>query len=117
MTSPQSPRTHQPVDVLSGAGGSTAAGESRVQWLVPAGLVLLSLVPVAAGMVRVTQLAGGGPVTPDNARFFASPVPVVLHIVCASVFCLLGAFQFVPWIRRRRPVGSPGPSLRRPEQG
>jgi uncharacterized membrane protein len=74
-----------------------------VQWLVPAGLILLSLVPVAAGMVRVSQLAGGGTVTPDNARFFASPVPVVLHIVCASVFCLLGAFQFVPLIRRRRP--------------
>ena len=103
MTSPQLPRAHQPVDGPSGAGGSSVAGESRVQWLVPAGLVLLSLVPVAAGMVRVTQLAGGGPVTSDNARFFASPVPVVLHIVCASVFCLLGAFQFVPWIRRRRP--------------
>src|SRR5664279_264323 len=103
MTSPRSSRTHRAVDGPSGAGVAPAAGERRAQWLVPAGLILLSLVPVAAGMVRVTQLAGSGTVTPDNARFFASPVPVVLHIVCASVFCLLGAFQFVPGLRRRRP--------------
>ncbi len=79
------------------------AGESGLQWLVPAALILLSLVPVAAGMARVAQLTGGGTVTSDNARFFASPVHVVVHILCASVFCLLGAFQFVPVIRRRRP--------------
>jgi uncharacterized membrane protein len=74
----------------------------RRQWLVPAGLILLSLVPVAAGADRVGQLAGAAQVTPDNARFFASPVPVVVHIVAASVYCILGAFQFVPRLRRQR---------------
>jgi uncharacterized membrane protein len=75
---------------------------SRTEWLVPAGLVLLSLVPVAAGVARVAELTGGG-VTPDNARFFASPVPVVLHILSVSVYSLLGAFQFSRGLRRSRP--------------
>ncbi|MEU4805527.1 DUF2306 domain-containing protein [Actinosynnema sp. NPDC023587] len=71
------------------------------QWPVPAGLIALCLVPVVAGSVRLAELSGGGPVRPENARFFAMPVPVVLHIVTATVFCLLGAFQFVPSLRRR----------------
>ena len=64
-------------------------------WLVPAALILLSAIPLAAGAFRLTQLAGGAEITPANARFFASPLPVVLHIVSASVYAILGAFQFV----------------------
>ena len=59
-------------------------------WLIPTGLILLSLVPMLAGAVRLAELAGGAEVTPDNARFFAMPVPVVLHIVGASVYCVAG---------------------------
>ncbi|OXM64041.1 hypothetical protein CF165_27210 [Amycolatopsis vastitatis] len=77
--------------------------KKRPEWLVPAGLLLLSAVPVAAGTARVAELAGGARVTADNARFFAMPLPVVLHIFGASIFCVLGAFQFVPALRRRRP--------------
>jgi uncharacterized membrane protein len=68
-----------------------------------AALVLLIAVPVAAGVVRLTQLASGAAVTPENARFFASPVPVVVHIIGASLFCVLGAFQFAPKFRRKHP--------------
>jgi hypothetical protein len=82
---------------------SDTRSASRRQWLVPAALILLSFVPVAAGAMRVAGLAGGATVTPDNARFFASPVPVIVHIVTASLYCLLGPFQFVPGFRRRRP--------------
>lgn len=74
----------------------------RAPWLAPAGLILLSLIPVIAGMFRVTELTSGGVITPDNARFFASPIPVIAHIASATVYCLLGAFQFVPSLRRRR---------------
>ena len=70
------------------------------QWPVPAGLILLALVPVVAGAARVTELSSGAEITADNARFFASPVPVVAHIVGATVFCVLGALQFVPGLRR-----------------
>jgi len=79
----------------------TIQTSTRRQWRVPAALMVLCAVPVLAGAFRIAQLTSGAPITPDNARFFASPVPVVLHIVGASVFCLLGAVQFVPRLRRR----------------
>lgn len=45
-------------------------------------------------------LVGGAVITADNARFFAAPLPVKLHIVSAVIFCALGAFQFSPrWHR------------------
>jgi uncharacterized membrane protein len=72
------------------------------KWLVTA-LLLLSAFPLAAGAFRLAQLAGGAEITPANARFFASPLPVVVHIVGAGVYALLGAFQFAPAFRRRRP--------------
>ena len=71
-------------------------------WLVAA-LLVLSAIPLAAGAFRLTQLAGGAEITPANARFFASPLPVVLHIVGAAVYIILGAFQFATGFRRRWP--------------
>jgi hypothetical protein len=65
-------------------------------------LFLLAAVPVAAGASRLTQLASGAVTTPDDERFFASPVPVIVHIVSVTVFSLLGALQFVPALRRHR---------------
>ncbi|MBO9608657.1 MAG: DUF2306 domain-containing protein [Paenibacillaceae bacterium] len=41
--------------------------------------------------------------TPANARFFETPLPVVLHILSASVYAILGAFQFAPGFRQRKP--------------
>lgn len=71
-------------------------------WLVVA-LLVLSALPLAAGAFRLTQLAGGADITPANARFFASPLPVVVHIVSAGVYAIFGAFQFAPRFRRHRP--------------
>jgi uncharacterized membrane protein len=50
----------------------------------------------------MAQLFGDAPVTLDNARFFAAPLPVLLHITTAIVFAMLGAFQFSAGLRRRR---------------
>ncbi|HEX6342518.1 DUF2306 domain-containing protein [Umezawaea sp.] len=74
---------------------------TRADRLVPASLILLSLVPSVAGAVRVTELARGAEVTSANERFVAMPLPVVLHIVGATLFCVLGAFQFAPGFRAR----------------
>jgi Predicted membrane protein (DUF2306) len=74
----------------------------RRSWLVPAALIGLSLVPVTAGALRLTEVASGAAVTPDNARFMAVPLPVVVHIIGASLYCVLGALQFAPGFRRRR---------------
>lgn len=75
---------------------------TRSSWLIPIGLIALSLVPAIAGTVRLTQLAGGAEITAENARFFAAPIPVVLHIIAVVVYSMLGAFQFSPAFRRRR---------------
>jgi uncharacterized membrane protein len=72
-------------------------------WRAPFLLVLLSLVPVAAGTSRLAELAAGAEITAANARFFAAPIPVVLHILCVVPFSVLGAFQFSAAFRRRKP--------------
>lgn len=72
----------------------------KKQWRVPVGLSVLTAIPVVAGLVRLSRLAVGEAVTVENARFFASPLPVVTHVVSASLFCVLGAFQFVPTLRQ-----------------
>lgn len=64
-------------------------------------LVLLSAVPALAGTARLAELARGAEITPANARFFAMPLPVVLHILVAIPFSVGGAFQFVPRLRGR----------------
>ena len=79
---------------------------TRPSWKLLISLLMLSLVPVVAGLVRLAGLASGTngvSVEPENARFMTSPVPVVLHIVGASLFCVLGAFQFDSAIRQRHP--------------
>jgi uncharacterized membrane protein len=75
----------------------------RSEWLIPAALIMLSLVPVLAGTARLVQLALGAHITEANARFFATPLPVVLHILVIIPYSILGAFQVVPAFRRRWP--------------
>jgi uncharacterized membrane protein len=72
-------------------------------WRVPIALVALGTVPVIAGSLRLVELSGVAATMPANARFAASPLPVVVHIVSATVFAMLGAFQFSARVRRRRP--------------
>ena len=79
-------------------------GPWRSDWLMPTGLLALAFIPVAAGAVRLAELAGGGPVTLLNTRFFAAPLPVLLHIVSVTLYSLLGAFQFSAGVRRRWPA-------------
>jgi uncharacterized membrane protein len=75
---------------------------ARRDWLIPAGLIALSLVPSVFGTLRLAELASGAPITAGNARFVAAPLPVVLHILVVVPFCIVGAFQFSPTLRRRR---------------
>ncbi|WEO77372.1 DUF2306 domain-containing protein [Cryobacterium sp. SO2] len=83
-------------------GPATLRTRPRSRWWVPAGLILLSVIPILAGAARLTELTGGAVGTAENARFLDSPVPVLTHIVSATVFSLLGAFQFLPALRRGR---------------
>jgi uncharacterized membrane protein len=85
------------------SGRHDLAMTSKRTWLLPTGLVLLSTIPVTAGGLRIGQLSTGAQITADNARFFADPVPVVVHIIGVTVFCVLGAFQFSTGVRARWP--------------
>ncbi|MFG3437362.1 DUF2306 domain-containing protein [Nonomuraea sp. NPDC047897] len=80
----------------------TSVHRGRAGRLVAA-LIALSAVPVLAGGLRLAELTGGAAATPDNARFLAAPVPIVLHIIGVSAYTVLGAFQFVPRLRRGQP--------------
>ena len=81
---------------------SVFAKLSASGWLAPVGLILLSVIPIIAGSIRLNQLSSGA-ATPENARFFAASLPVVLHIFAVSIYSLLGAFQFAPQFRKRFP--------------
>ncbi len=70
-------------------------------WRVPIALVALGTIPVLAGSLRLVDLSTGSTVLPANPHFSASPLPVVIHIVSAIVFAMLGAFQFSAGLRRR----------------
>ena len=71
------------------------AQKTWTRWLVPVALLLFSAIPLLFGAIRLNELASGAEITPANARFFASPLPVILHIMGAAGYAILGAFQFV----------------------
>jgi uncharacterized membrane protein len=81
---------------------ATDSGTASRSWPVPAALVALSVIPLAAGSLRLLQLAGGPALRPADDRFTGFPVALVVHIVGAAVFALVGALQFVPRLRRGR---------------
>ncbi len=67
---------------------------------MPVSLLLISVVPLLAGAFRVVQLMGGPELIPADERFAEFPLPLIVHIVGAAVFAVLGAFEFVPRFRR-----------------
>ena len=81
------------------------AGRSltKADFKVPALLILLSLVPTLGGVVRMMSVALDTKGTPDNARFLEAPTPIVIHVICATLYSLLGAFQFSKGFRVRWP--------------
>jgi len=66
-------------------------------------LVALSLIPVVSGSLRLIEVAGGPQLMPANARIESSPAPLVVHVLGAALYALLGAFQFSARLRRRHP--------------
>lgn len=75
----------------------------RTDWKIPLALLALSAIPCAAGVARMAGLASNTAFNGDSERFISSPVPVILHIIGAGLFSLLGAMQFSPGLRQRYP--------------
>jgi uncharacterized membrane protein len=57
-----------------------------------------------AGSLRLLEVSGGPALLPTNPRIDASPAPLVMHVIAAAVFAIVGAFQFPARLRRRRPA-------------
>jgi hypothetical protein len=79
----------------------------RVDWQIPLGLLALSAIPCAAGIARLLGMARHSAAHSvsniDSERFLAWPLITWLHIVAASLFCLLGASQFSAGLRQHAP--------------
>ena len=73
-------------------------------WPALLGLLLLGLLPVIAGAFRLEQLSDISEAMPANPRFAPMPLPVVLHIVSATVLSVFGPLQFAAGFRRRWPA-------------
>ncbi|MGC5222583.1 DUF2306 domain-containing protein [Micromonospora sp. DT81.3] len=73
-----------------------------VGWLLPAGLITFGLVPILANALRRVAMAVA-PATPSSGEGGGMSLPVILHVVGATVFVVLGALQFSAGFRRRRP--------------
>ncbi|MGH7869031.1 MAG: hypothetical protein ACREP9_15690, partial [Candidatus Dormibacteraceae bacterium] len=59
---------------------------TRADWLVPAGLILLTMIPSLGGVFSLVGFAVGAALTPDDALFHTLPLPIVLHILSALPF-------------------------------
>ena len=76
---------------------------SKKEWAFLGGIFVFSFIPLFGGIARLFELAGVGSVLPPNPRVVAVPAPVVIHIFSVIAYCLLGAFQFLPSLRKHRP--------------
>lgn len=79
------------------------AGRRRARGWLPVGLIALVIIPGIGGVARLVELAGGPTNLPAKPHITESPLLLILHIIAALVFAVLGAFQFSPRLRDRRP--------------
>ena len=79
----------------------TPITRSRSSRWLPFALLALGALPVAAGTLRLSELAGAPPVLPFNPRIAASPLPAVIHVASAIAYLVVGAFHFARPVRRR----------------
>jgi len=63
----------------------------KSEYWILLGLLILSFVPCFVGILRLTELGSGTVILVKNPRIDSAPVPVVLHILTAVPYCLLGA--------------------------
>ncbi len=72
-------------------------------WLIPLGLILLTLVPLLAGTGRIMSLVQGGNTAPNEIDFMPARVSVIMHIVTSCLFGIIGALQFSAGWRKKHP--------------
>jgi uncharacterized membrane protein len=76
----------------------------KSEWVLFGLIFVYSFIPTFGGLIRVLELAGGPQIAPANPRALLAPTPIIFHILSSFVFCIVGAVQFLPSIRRQRPA-------------
>lgn len=76
----------------------------KSEWAVLGFIFVYSFIPAFGGLIRVLELAGGPQIAPVNPRALLAPTPIILHILSSFLFCIVGAVQFLPSIRRQHPT-------------
>lgn len=76
----------------------------KFEWALFGLIIVYSFIPAFGGLIRVLELAGGPQIAPANPRALLAPTPIILHILSSFLFCIVGALQFLPSIRRQRPA-------------
>ena len=76
---------------------------TKAEWVILVLLLSLSFIPVFGGLLRILEISGGPAIIPENPRVTANPLPTVIHIPSAFIFCIFGAFQFLSSIHRYAP--------------
>lgn len=66
-----------------------------------AALIASVVIPSVAGVTRLVELAGGPKSLPPKPHVTDSPLPLIVHIVAAVAYAVLGAFQYLPARSRR----------------
>ncbi len=72
----------------------------RNEWVLPTVLTVFAIMPLIPGAFRLVEIGGGPAVMEANPRIDAFPLPVVIHIVTAFFYTVVGAWQFSPALRR-----------------
>jgi len=85
---------------VQSAGRPGLVPRSARTWTVIVPLVLLSFIPVAAGVLRLIQVPGGPAIIPADHRYADFPAPLIVHILASATFLLGGALQLAPRFRR-----------------
>jgi len=85
---------------LAPAGAVRARPRPRSSWLPVTTLITLGLLPVIAS--RLAAMATGR-LSASGGEVLGGAIPLLIHVTGATVFVVLGAFQFAPLLRRKRP--------------
>jgi len=80
--------------------GHALGSISSREWILLAFILSYSFIPTFGGLLRVAELLGGQAILPANARALAYPLPIVVHVLSSFLFCIIGALQFLPSVRR-----------------
>jgi len=75
----------------------------RGEWALLVFLFIFNFIPVFGGLVRVIEITGGLQIMPANPRVIEAPMPAVVHVIGAFIFCVFGALQFLPSVLKKFP--------------